>query len=106
MQGGIAVTLKLKLHREPAKAPEREPGESLQFPVWAVRAIPTPSRGRTQERDNRINEEDPGVLRHPELVKQIEATLNRMQAGIDQLQEHVESYKFPGVQDEERPRAA
>jgi hypothetical protein len=103
------VTLKLKLHREPASTPESEPGANLRFPVRAARAMPTPSRaqpGRLRGQEDDVGEQEANVMRHPELVRQIEATLNRMQAGLDQLQEHVNSYKFPGVQDEERPRAA
>lgn len=91
------MTLKLKLHRE-APAFEPQAGSHMRFPVQAVQAMQPASKGRA------MNEQD--AMRHPELIRQIEATLDRMQAGLDQLQEHVSNYKFPGAQEEDRPRAA
>jgi hypothetical protein len=100
------VSLKLKLHRyTPTREPE--PTGSLRFPVRAVRemrGVHTPPRDTTKERS--MAKQEPGALRHPELIRQIEATLDRMQAGLDQLSEQVKNYKFPGFEDEERPRAA
>ena len=101
------MKLKLKLHPVPV-AHEPEPGASLRFPVRAVRAMPSPSRtnARSNGQEGHVSEQDRHVLRHPELIRQIEATLDRMQAGVDQLNEQVNNYKFPGMLDEERPRAA
>ena len=101
------MKLKLKLHQDPVSH-EPEPGASLRFPVRAVRAMPIPSKthGRLTHQENGVHEQDKNVMRHPELIRQIERTLDRMQAGIDQLNEHVNNYKFPGAQNEDRPRAA
>ncbi len=99
--------MKLKLNRESVSY-EPDAGDAMRFPVRAVRAMPGPYRnsGRMPVQENHVPDQDCNVLRHPELIRQIEATLNRMQAGIDQLGEHVNNYKFPDSRDEERPRAA
>lgn len=101
------MKLKLKLHQEPV-VHEPEAGTSLRFPVRAVRAMPVPSRtqGPMPRKEPCVREQDHDVMRHPELIRQIENTLDRMQAGIDQLNEHVRNYKFPGAHNEDRPRAA
>jgi hypothetical protein len=99
--------MKLKLHQEPV-VQEPDPGASLRFPVRAVRAMPVPSRthGPVLRKEPSVPEQERDAMRHPELIRQIENTLTRMQAGIDQLQEHVRNYKFPGAHNEDRPRAA
>lgn len=101
------MKLKLKLQTHAVSfEPEPETGGSLRFPVRAVRSLPNPSRAHARREESQAPVSDRDVMRHPELIRQIEATLDRMQAGVDQLNEHVNNYKFPGAEDEERPRAA
>ena len=104
----MIAKLKLKLNRESVAEPEPAPG-NLRFPARAVRALPAPQRwtGRpSSTRNNGVHNHDQAALRHPELVRQIEATLDRMQSDLDQLKEQVENYRFPGARDEDRPKAA
>src|SRR5262245_20341561 len=105
----VIAKLKLKLNRE--AAPETSEPGVLRFPSRAVRALPTPQRwmGRaTSTKDTSVRPDDQTVFRHPEQVRQIEVTLDRMQSELDQLKEQVENYKFPdaGLLDEDRPKAA
>lgn len=114
-QGGAAV--KLKLHRECLNESE---ARSLRFPAHAVRAMPVtahdhrsilrqsapPSTRPRVTPSIRPVTDDPNVMRHPEMIRQLEATLDRMQSSIDQLHEQVDNFKFPTHRDEERPRAA
>ena len=99
--------MKLKLHRERVMV-EREPTERdrMKFPVFAVRAMPAP--GRHQEAHMPTDHRRDDVLSHSDVVRNIEATLDRVQATMDRLHEQVDSFKFPGarVNDADRPRAA
>lgn len=51
--------------------------------------------------------EDRG-MNYQDVIRGIEATLDRMQTQVSELHEHVENFKFPGVggPDPDRPRAA
>lgn len=104
------MTQKLKLTREPVRKPATSPEpSSLRFPDRAVRSLPTVANPRWRQgaQETPMPSPDSGTLRHPELVRQIEATLDRMQSGLDSLKTQVDSYKFPVADDdEEHPWAA
>jgi hypothetical protein len=99
--------MKLKLSRETATL-EPDPADRMKFPVHAVRELPGPYRthGRMPSQEKFMPDHDRSMLRLPQQIREIEATLDRMQAGVDQLTEQVNNYKFPGFLDEDRPRAA
>lgn len=125
------ATTKLKLHREKPGIMERAEDipASFRFP-----AIPrgrgehghsqrqTLVAGRIEPGDESMPEKarnlrpprlklvsDDGTVHTPELVRQIEQTLEAMQARVDRLRKHVdEPYRFPTGDDDHdhRPTAA
>ena len=125
------ATTKLKLHREKPVVMERaeeipatfrfpaiprgrgEPGQVQRQTLVAGRVEPGDEPSPRNERELRPPPlkltSDDGTVHTPELVKQIEQTLEAMQARVDRLRRHVdEPYRFPTEQDEDdhRPTAA
>jgi hypothetical protein len=106
--------VKLKLHREAVVETERpEPGASLRFPARAVRDMPAP--GWRQDRTSNgvgsmhpVKPREDRGMNYQDVIRGIEATLDRMQGTVNELHEQVENFKFPsaGGAPSDRPRAA
>jgi hypothetical protein len=125
------ATTKLKLHREKPVTTERaeeipatfrfpaiprgrgEHGQAQRQTLVAGRVEPDdgamPDKARSlRPPPLKLTAED-GTVHTPELVRQIEQTLEAMQARVDRLRKHVdEPYRFPTEQDDHdhRPTAA
>jgi len=125
------ATTKLKLHREKPVANDRaedipatfrfpaiprgrgERGQAQRRTLLAARVEPGDDARPEKARDLRPPPlkltSDDGTVHTPELVKQIEMTLEAMQARVDRLRRHVdEPYRFPTDRedDDHRPTAA
>lgn len=125
------ATTKLKLHRDkpvstdcadeipatfrfPAIPRGRgERGQAQRRTLMAARVEPGDDARSEKSRDLRPPPlkltSDDGTVHTPELVKQIEMTLEAMQARVDRLRRHVdEPYRFPTDRedDDHRPTAA
>lgn len=87
--------MKLKLHQGVPQ--EQHEARTLVFPTEAVREMPCPKhRGRYgPAQEELMDEQAPPVMHHPELVRQIEATLDHMQKTLDGFSEQLENYRFP-----------
>ncbi|MGE3107036.1 MAG: hypothetical protein AB7G11_08045 [Phycisphaerales bacterium] len=47
-----------------------------------------------------------GVIPTDDLIRQIDATLDRIKASTDDLRDQIETYPFPGTDGDDSPRAA
>lgn len=87
-------------HRMTLVAGRVDPGEATGSPPHADRAVPRPAPLRLMHED--------GSVTTPDLIQQVEQTLEAMQARLDRLRRQAESpMRFPQpVPDPDRPTAA
>ncbi len=104
------MATKLRLQRDyqasgspnPAGHPHTTPDGTLRFPSQAVASLARHKLAASQAKAK----QRPAAFSHEQLVSHIEATLDRMQGQLSDLRDQVDNFKFPGVLDNDRPRAA